>query len=105
MSENKHQMMLRDLRRIDTATIGLVSTISMADSSGETKRQADIITNYLNQAALHIWEVAQRDGIIWDGILLGAVQFFNGVVSMAEKDLKTSMVRGNIQLDTAEVIH
>jgi hypothetical protein len=105
MSENKHQLMLRDLRRIDNALFDLRTTILLNQATDDIKRQANVIEGLLNTTMNTANTALQKEGVTWDSVLLAMVQFVKGMVDLAENNLRHIMVQIDIPLDSKEVIH
>lgn len=105
MSENKFQLMLRDLRRIDTAITGLNSTIYMNPTNLELiKERGFLIQKFLKTAMDQILEVAQTEAIVWDSILLGVGSFTNEIMSLAENNLTHIVIESGMELGVKEVV-
>ncbi len=99
----RHQVILAQIKHIIDCGLDLQTNITVTETGDTIKKQAEEVVDALNVGLRTI--TASGKALTWDGLLVGSLRFFLGIMDAAEDQLQDAMMYAEIPLEGKETIH
>lgn len=103
MSENRYQLTLRAVKKLQASTQDMRAALLMSEDS-DLSRNSDVLVIAMEDAVVNVLKTRQAS-IKWEQLMLAAIEFQKRMFELAEQDLIDTMTERGIPLEEKEVIH